>query len=104
MEGIPNKALEALGPFPILQGIVGILVVLACIYAALRAARDKDRKPDQQQIPQWLMMGPLHDMMEAVHDVAEESRRANELLRESKDAILACKTTLELIRNESRLR
>jgi hypothetical protein len=43
-------------------------------------------------------------MMQAVHDMAEESRRATELLKESRDALIACKAALELIRNESRLR
>ncbi len=31
------------------------------------------------------MIGPMHDMIGAVHDVAEQSRRTNELLREIKD-------------------
>jgi hypothetical protein len=44
-------------------------------------------------IPQWLMMGPLHDMMQAVR-MAKESRRANDLLKEHKDALLACKSVL----------
>ena len=57
------------------------------------------------------MIGPMHDMIGAVHDVAEQSRRTNELLREIKDLqgdtlreFQNARQTLELIRNESRLR
>ena len=57
------------------------------------------------------MIGPMHDMIGAVHDVAEQSRRTNDLLREIKDGqgdILRetqhARQTLELIRNESRMR
>jgi hypothetical protein len=50
------------------------------------------------------MMGTLHDMMQAVHDMAEERLRTNDILKECKDALLACKSTIEMIRNESRLR
>jgi hypothetical protein len=102
MEGATNKAFDALGQFPLVQGAVGLLILLGGVYLIFRAS--KDRATPREQIPPWLMMGPLHDMMAAVHDIAEESRRANELLKEVRDALMACKSTLELIRNESRLR
>ena len=57
------------------------------------------------------MIGPMHDMIGAVHDVAEQSCRTNELLREIKDLqgdtmreFQNARQALELIRNESRLR
>jgi hypothetical protein len=31
------------------------------------------------------MMGPLHDMMQSVPKIAEETRRTNDLLRDFKD-------------------
>ncbi|WP_438278061.1 hypothetical protein [Nitrobacter sp.] len=102
MEGTTSKAFDALGPYPLVQGAVALLIVLGGVYLIFRA--NKDRGASREQIPPWLMMGPLHDMMQAVHDMAEESRRATELLKESRDALIACKAALELIRNESRLR
>jgi hypothetical protein len=33
-------------------------------------------------------------MMQAVHDMAEERRRTNDILKECKDAWLACKSTI----------
>jgi len=50
-------------------------------------------------------------MIGAVHDVAEEARRTNELLREIKDVygdalreFQIARQTIEMIRNESRMR
>ncbi|MEH6950517.1 hypothetical protein V4R08_04085 [Nitrobacter sp. NHB1] len=102
MDGVSGKAFGALGQFPIIQAAVAVLILLGCVYLIFRAS--KDRATPREQIPQWLIMWPLHDMMAAVHDTAEESRRATELLKEARDALLACKTMLELIRNESRMR
>jgi hypothetical protein len=57
------------------------------------------------------MMGPMHNMMQSVHEAAEEARRTNDLLREVKDLLGAngreaqhARQTIEMIRNESRLR
>jgi hypothetical protein len=62
-------------------------------------------------IPQWQLMGPFHDMMQSVHEVAEQGRRTNDLLREIKDLqsdtlreSQNARQMLELIRNESRMR
>jgi hypothetical protein len=103
-----TDAFKVLGQWPIIQAAVALVVIFAGIYLMRRG--EKDKKPPEL-IPQWLMMGPLHDMMGAVHDVAEESRRTNDLLRENKellsDALQEARNTrqtLELIRNESRLR
>ncbi len=55
------------------------------------------------------MMGPMHDMIQSVHEVAEEARRTDDLfagfllgdnVRETQHA----GQTLEMIRNESRMR
>jgi hypothetical protein len=109
MEGASSKALDALGQFPIVQASVAVLILLGGIYMIFKASKDRVRPPEL--IPQWLMMGPLYDMMGAVHDVAEETRRTNDLLRENKELLSDVlqetrntRQTLELIRNESRLR
>ncbi len=67
--------------------------------------------PPREPVPQWIMMGPMHDMMQSVHEVAEEARRTNDLLREVKDLLgdnvretQHARQTFELIRNESRMR
>jgi hypothetical protein len=103
-----SEALKSLGPWPLVQAAVAIVIIFAAAYAWRRGEKDK-RTPDV--IPQWLMMGPLHDMMGAVHDVAEETRRTNDLLREVKEALgdvlretQNSRNALEMIRNESRLR
>lgn len=75
------------------------------------ATRDKPAIAPPPPVPQWIMMGPMHDMMQSVHEVAEEARRTNDLLREVKDLLgdnvretQHARQTLELIRNESRMR
>jgi hypothetical protein len=107
MNGINDKAFAALGAYPIVQSAVAILILVAGLYFVSRALKDKSAPlplPPRDPVPQWLMMGPLHDMMGAVHDVAEQSRRTNDLLERVDQSLMACKVTLELIRDESRLR
>jgi len=115
MDAINDKAFAALGAYPIVQSAVAITILLGALYLVIRATRDKPTAPPplppHEPVPQWLMMGPLHDMMQSVHEVAEQSRRTNDLLREVKDVMSDAvretqhaRQTLELIRNESRMR
>lgn len=109
MEAVAKSAFDTFGAFPIIQVAVAAAVFYAIWAAATRGQRDSAPKPEP--VPQWIMIGPLHDMIGAVHDVAEEARRTNELLKECRDAlgdalreIQNARQTLEMIRNESRMR
>jgi hypothetical protein len=105
------EALKSLGAFPLVQAAVALLVILAGIWLVVRGNRDKKTGDSGSTIPQWLMMGPAHDAIGAIHDMAEQSRVTNHIL-ERGEALLneiakeQRETTqmLELIRNESRLR
>lgn len=79
-----TDAFKALGQWPIIQAAVALVVIFAGLWLMRRGERDK-KPPDP--MPQWLMMGPLHDMMMSVHEVAEETRRTNDLLRDIKDVM-----------------
>lgn len=103
MDGIAKPALDAVSAFPLIQAALGILILLGGLYIMTRGNRDSVVKPPEL-IPSWLMMGPLHDVMGAVHDMAEEARRTNDLLERIDQNVMACKVALELIRDESRLR
>lgn len=110
MEGLAKSAFDSFNAFPIIQVAVAAAVFYAIWAAATRGSRDSAAKPPEL-IPQWLMIGPLHDMMQSVHEVAEEARRTNDLLREINDAMgdilrenQSARQTLEMIRNESRMR
>lgn len=110
MEGMAKSAFDSFNAFPIIQVAVAAAVFYAIWAAATRGSRDNASKPPEL-IPQWLMIGPLHDMMQSVHEVAEEARRTNDLLKDSNDILSdvltefrTARQTLELIRNESRLR
>lgn len=105
MDAINDKAFAALGAYPIIQSAVAITILLGALYLVVRATRDKPPPlPPHEPVPQWLMIGPMHDMIGAVHDVAEQSRRTNDLLERVDQSLMACKVALELIRDESRLR
>ena len=110
METIAKSAFDSFNAFPIIQVAVAAAVFYAIWGAATRGSRDNAAKPPEL-IPQWILIGPLHDMMGAVHDVAEETRRTNDLLREFRDLqndilreLQHARQTLEMIRNESRMR
>lgn len=110
MEGLAKSAFDSFNAFPIIQVAVAAAVFYAIWAAATRGSRDSASKPPEL-IPQWLMMGPAHDAMQSVHELAEEARRTNDLLKDSNDILSdvltefrTARQTLELIRNESRLR
>lgn len=110
MDGLTKPAFDAISAFPIIQVVVSAMILLAGVYVMTRGSRDNASKPPEL-IPQWQLMGPFHDMMQSVHEVAEETRRTNDLLKDSNDLMgdvlnefRTARQTLELIRNESRLR
>jgi len=103
------EALKSLGAFPLVQGALFVMVVLAGIWVFLRGTRDG--KSGIATVPQWLMIGPAHDVMGAVHDIAEQIRKQTDVLeriedhcRHTADNTRQCTQVLEAIRNESRLR
>lgn len=109
METAAKQAFDSFNAFPIIQVAIAAAVFYAIWAAATRGQRDSG--PKTEPVPQWIMIGPLHDMIGAVHDVAEEARRTNDLLREFKDLqndilreLQHARQTLELICNESRMR
>jgi len=108
MGSTADKAFESLGPFPIVQAGVALLILTIAIALIWRASRDKAVAPT---IPAHFLMGPLHDCFEDIRDLAEQSRQQTELLRllhqqiaHASSEIHNNKAILEMIRNESRLR
>jgi hypothetical protein len=114
-----EKAFESLGAFPLIQAAVACLILMAGYILIPRGERDaKKPPPDAGMIPPFLMMGPAHDAIGAIHEMNEQSRQHIALMEQmvrhlddvsenTKDAIHAIHQTtaiLEMIRNESRLR
>lgn len=66
-------------------------IAAACAYAITKAVLDR-KKPEVRQaaaqegtigqvpIPFWAMAGPVHEVMQTIHDMAEESRKTNAIL------------------------
>lgn len=99
------RVFEALGPWPVVQFAAAGLF----LYVGLRAIQrgEKDKKPNVingNGLPPWTQYGPVHDVMHAVHEMNEQSRKQIDLLERLDHGLQACKITLELIRNESKLR
>jgi hypothetical protein len=112
MDVINHKAFAALGAYPIIQSAIAITILLGALYLVMHATRDKPPPlPPREPIPECIMMGPMHDMMQSVHEVAEEARRTDDLFAGVKDLLgdnvretQHAGQTLEMIRNESRMR
>lgn len=67
-------------------------IIAMCVYAVAHAIIDR-KKPEARQtvaaestigqgtpVPVWAMMGPVHEVMQTIHDMAEEARKSNVIL------------------------
>lgn len=105
-----TEALKALGPFPLVQAVLALVIVGGGIYALLRGNRERNGS-GSTSVPPWAVVGPVHDATRAIQDVAEQSRETIKLLERIEENSRASAETmrhllqmLEMIRNESRLR
>lgn len=105
MDAINDKAFAALGAYPIIQSAVALLILLGALYLVIRATRDRPPPlPPHEPVPQWLLIAPMHDLIEDAADIADHMRQQTKLLEKIEASLMACKVSLELIRDESRLR
>jgi hypothetical protein len=108
MYDLVNEAIKVLAPWPLAQMIMISLV--AGLGIIMMRKSERDRKTDVSKIespPLWSMMGPVHEAIQAIHDMAEEARKANATHREILDKVDDIHKTqiyimqiLEDIRNE----
>ncbi len=106
-----SKVFEALGGYPLIQAAVAILVFLVGIGLMRRGEKDRKAAENGNGQPNWTLYGPIHDVIGAIHELNEQSRRQVDLLeriedvlRQSSDISRMNMQLLEVIRNESRLR
>jgi hypothetical protein len=114
-----EKAFESLGAFPLIQASVALLILMAGYILIPRGEKDgKQAQRDNGVIPQYLMMGPAHDAIGAIHEMNEQSRQHLAAMAQMIDLLRHIADTsrdlahdarqntaiLEMIRNESRLR
>lgn len=98
-----DNALKALAAYPPLAAFAALGIIGAGIWLIVRGERDRKRN-GTQSVPSWALYGPVHDLMGAIHEMNEQSRKQVDLLERIDAGVQASKATLELIRNESRLR
>lgn len=79
---LETEAFKALGPFWLVQAALAILILFGGWYVLVRGTREKNGNggSSNSAIPPWVLMGPGHDAIGAIHDLAEQSRSANVLL------------------------
>jgi hypothetical protein len=107
-----EEAVKALAPWPVLQGVViGLIVAAVGFWAMRRGLQENKRREtatgealavrlelaDDERKAQW----KAHEQLDHLH---ENSFKIVRLLEQLVEATQASKATLEMIRNESRLR
>jgi hypothetical protein len=78
-----TEAAKGLQQWPVVEGF--FIIVIAFLGLLTYRRGEKDRKsmgPAAIEIPLFLLSGPLADAIGAVHDISEQSRVQNELLRQ----------------------
>jgi hypothetical protein len=75
---VTETILKSIGPIAQL-GFVAVIAV-ASVWAMFRGERDrKGGGTGGVEIPGWVMGGPVHDAIDCIRDLAEETRRTNDL-------------------------
>lgn len=106
------EASKALSSWPVVNGFFIIVITFLALMMVRRGERErKNGGASNMEIPMYLMGGPVHDAMGALHDIAEECRTTNTILRDicrsvddfNKGQSLTHKL-LEDLRNERELR
>lgn len=81
-----NKALEALGPWPIVQAAAAVLIVIGVLKAMNRGEKDRKANSNGDTTPQWFaneqQLDLLRDINETLHHIKHESRHQSQLLEQ----------------------
>lgn len=102
MEELSSKAFGSLGPFPIIQGIVGLVVITLFAYVVMRAIKDKNgTKPSENfTAPPWL----IKEMMDETRLIKQKCDSIEHKCDRTYEKTQETKQLLEFVRNEFHLR
>lgn len=70
------------------QVVLTVVIVAIGGLATWKGLRDKNKKLESEggisssAIPMFLMMGPVHDALQSIHEIAEQSRTQNAILHD----------------------
>lgn len=112
MSELVAEVAKVLQPWPIAEGFFVIVISFLSFMAMRRGERErKNGGASSMEIPMFLMGGPVHDAMGALHDIAEEARMTNTLLRsiikgldDSNRNMIQTHKLLEDLRNQTEMR
>ncbi len=83
MSELVTEASRVLSSWPVVNGFFIIVITFSAIWMNRRGERErKNNGSSNMEIPMFLMGGPVHDVIGAIHDIAEESRTQNAILRD----------------------
>ena len=80
---VVKALLQVLSQWPVAEGF--FIIVISFLGFMTYRRGDKDRKslgPAAIEIPLFLLSGPVADVMTSVHNMSEQSRITNELLKQ----------------------
>jgi hypothetical protein len=87
MSDLQARAAEALSAWPIANAFFVIVITFLSLWMMKRGEKDRKEGGGNMEIPMYLMGGPVHDAIGAIHDIAEESRATTVLLRGIADGL-----------------
>jgi hypothetical protein len=68
---MPDLGFDRLGPFPLLQLVAAVVILVGLAAAVYRGTRDRRLSADQEPIAgrnRWYFDGPLNAALETMHD------------------------------------
>jgi len=106
MSDLINETLRVLAPWPVAQGFFIIVIAFMGFMAIRRGDRDRRAGVSQRNVemPMYLMGGPVHDAIGAIHDIAEESRKISTMLKNIDEGQSYTHKLLEAILRNQELR
>lgn len=90
---LANKAFESLSAFPIIQIALGIVIIITSLVLVRKGEGDRKSggsgASSNVEMPLYLIGGPVHDAIGAIHDMAEQGRITNKLIEVSNQKLEA---------------
>ena len=111
---MPDLGIDRLGPFPLLQLVAAVVILVGLAAAVYRGTRDRRLSIDQMPVPsstRWYFDGPLKASLDTLHDqykvlcsIDSEIERFGEEFRNHTRLLEEIKQKLSEIRDQGIIR
>lgn len=97
-----GEGLKFLAQWPVAEGFFIIVISFLGVITYRRAERDRQTLGMHAvEIPLFFLSGPLHDAMSSVHNISEQTRTTNDLLRQIVEEMRRQNGLMEWIGNQA---